>query len=281
MQTRRPRIGIPWRASKQGAGSRQGYVAYLNAVRRAGGAPVELPLSLTARSLGEIVEKLDAFVLPGSGSDVDPRWYGAKPHQATNPADTKRENMDFALLSHALPQGKPVLAICYGAQSLNVHLGGTLVQDIRPSKSVAHKPRTETSKLAANRFNGRNAGGKKGKKAAAALGSKSKQNEDAFHAVTLEGGALAKLAGNSKVTVNSWHHQAIDRPGRGLNVIARAPDKIIEAVEWLEGPGWAVGVQWHPERMPEDPLARELFRRLVSEARLASRRRTFGSRMEP
>jgi len=81
----------------------------------------------------------------------------------------------------------------------------------------------------------------------------------------------AELAGRARVTVNSLHHQSVRRPGRGLRVTARAPDGVIEAVEWTRGPGWVIGVQWHPERMPDDALAKKLFRRLVSEAARARR----------
>ena len=133
-----------------------------------------------------------------------------------------------------------MLAICFGIQSLNVHLGGSLVQDI-PSElhsEIAHT-------IAQPREGG----------------------PDARHQVRIEGGRLAELAGKSNVDVNSSHHQSILKPGRGLQVTARAPDGVIEAVERTDGPQWIVGVQWHPERMPGDPLAEALFRRLVEEAR--------------
>jgi hypothetical protein len=89
---------------------------------------------------------------------------------------------------------------------------------------------------------------------------------DATHQVKLTGGGLAELAGGSQATVNSLHHQSVGRLGRGLRVIARAPDGVIEALEWTAGPGWALGVQWHPERMSDDAFARNIFRRLISEA---------------
>ena len=88
--------------------------------------------------------------------------------------------------------------------------------------------------------------------------------------IRIESERLAELAGGASASVNSSHHQAVRTVGRGLRIAARAPDGIIEAVEWTGGPGWVVGVQWHPERMPSDPFAQALFRRLVEEARNAS-----------
>jgi putative glutamine amidotransferase len=94
---------------------------------------------------------------------------------------------------------------------------------------------------------------------------------EALHPIRVERGTLAELAGGPTARVNSSHHQAVRAPGRGLRVTARATDGVIEAVEWTAGPGWVVGVQWHPERMPSDPFAGALFRRLVEEARGATK----------
>ena len=66
--------------------------------------------------------------------------------------------------------------------------------------------------------------------------------------------------------MNSSHHQSVGKPGQGMRVSARTADGVIEALEWTAGPEWVVGVQWHPERMPDDPFASAIFRRLVSEA---------------
>jgi putative glutamine amidotransferase len=90
-----------------------------------------------------------------------------------------------------------------------------------------------------------------------------------MHEVHITRGHLAMLAGKTTVKVNSVHHQSVRRPGIGLRITAKSPDGVIEAVEWTQGPGWALGVQWHPERTPDDPLARQLFRRLVFEAAIA------------
>ncbi len=115
----------------------------------------------TPESLKREAENLDAFVLTGSPADVDPAHYGAKRHPAAADADAARERTDFTLLEHALAAGKPVLAICYGIQSLNVFLGGSLVQDI-PTElgtKICHSP--EEDELPGRKRNaGRHARGK-------------------------------------------------------------------------------------------------------------------------
>ena len=80
--------------------------------------------------------------------------------------------------------------------------------------------------------------------------------DEALHPIRIESGQLAELAGGPSAKVNSSHHQSVGKPGRGLRVAARTPDGVIEALEWTAGPGWVLGVQWHPERMPGDAFRR-------------------------
>jgi putative glutamine amidotransferase len=89
-----------------------------------------------------------------------------------------------------------------------------------------------------------------------------------FHTVQIDPASrLAEIARGTAAAVNSSHHQSILEPGRNLHIVARAPDGVVEAVEWTGGPDWLIGVQWHPERMAErDPLAQALFRGLVAAA---------------
>jgi len=242
----KPRIGIPWRTREE---ERQGNVEKLNfyfaAVRRAGGVPEHISLELSEAELGKQAVSLDAFVLPGSPADVDPARYGQPRHAKTKTLDADRDRTDSTILEHALAAHKPVLAICYGCQILNVHQGGTLVQDI-----PADKPGTE-------------AHGKTDLAASAAM-------KDLEHGAALaKGSRLEELAGASDVWINSSHHQAIDRPGEKLRVTARSTDGIVEGVEVESADDWVVGVQWHPERMPDDALAQKLFEDFVSAARKA------------
>jgi putative glutamine amidotransferase len=239
----RPRIGIPYRTQKEEvAKDRSRYDLYVEAVRRANGEPVEISLNLLTSELKGIARSIDAFVLPGSPADVNPALFSAARHPHCADADPARERTDFTLLEEAFGDQKPVLAICYGIQSLNVFLGGTLVQDI-PSElhtSVQHN------------WVGRQQGA-----------------PEPFHSAQIDAGSrLSRLAGASDVRVNSSHHQAILEPGSNLRVAARATDGVIEAVEWTGDANWIVGVQWHPERMtPSDRLAQALFSDLVTAAR--------------
>jgi putative glutamine amidotransferase len=242
----KPRVGIPWRTRDE---ERQHNVEKLNyyfeAVRRAGGVPEHVSLGLSNEELQRQVSKLDAFVLPGSPADVDPARYAEPRHDKTKTLDADRDRTDSTILDHAIAVHKPVLAICYGCQILNVHQGGTLVQDI-----PAEKPGTDAH----------------GKTDLAA----STATKDLEHGATLaEGSQLKKLAGAAQVQINSSHHQSIDRPGETLLVTALGTDGIIEGVELQSPDDWVVGVQWHPERMPDDVLAQKLFAEFVSAARKA------------
>ncbi len=240
----RPRVGIPWRTTQeQREGKRDKLDFYFNAVRKAGAEPLEVSLEQSPEQLASQLEKLDAFVLPGSPADVDPSRYGASRQPKTVTLDPNRDATDEAILSHAFSASKPVLAICYGCQILNVHLKGTLIQDIRTKKPKA-LPHGHTDLPPGER---------KG---------------DARHPASFAPASrLAGLNGTTAAEINSSHHQAIEEPGEQLRVTAQAPDGIIEGVEWVGNSNWVVGVQWHPERMPEDPLAQRLFQDFVAAAR--------------
>ncbi|HTU35021.1 MAG TPA: gamma-glutamyl-gamma-aminobutyrate hydrolase family protein [Candidatus Acidoferrum sp.] len=238
------RVGIPYRTRKEElAAERKSYDMYVEAVRQAGGEPVEVSLGLATPELTKLARTVDAVVLPGSPADVDPAKYGAARHPKCAEADQDRERTDFALLEDAFAERKPVLAICYGIQSLNAFLGGSLIQDI-PSE-VATTIRHE--------WKGRRLG-----------------VPEPFHGVRVEQGSrLFELAQRaSEIRVNSSHHQSIRQPGRCLRVTATAQDGVLEAVEWTGDGNWVTGVQWHPERMVKtDAVARALFESLVRATR--------------
>jgi putative glutamine amidotransferase len=238
----RPRVGIPWRTTQEEAENNRLKVEnYERAIRRAGAEPVLLSLTDPAKLKREL-PLLDAFVLPGSPDDVDPIHYKSLNRGKSNSPDPNREAADTAILNHAFAEKKPVLAICYGCQLLNVYLGGTLIQDVR----------TETGTPTAH--------GRKDFVPEA--------KEDPIHGAVFEPGSrLAALADGERAKINSSHHQAIATPGRNLRVTARATDGIIEGVEWVGDANWVTGVQWHPERMPGDAVAERLFADFVAAAR--------------
>lgn len=242
-QSSKPRVGLPYRTRKEElAGDFAKLESYVLALRAAGAEPVLMSLGLSAGHLEKIAATLDAALLTGSPADVDPSRFGAVRHSATSDPDPHREQTDWSLLEHCFAGQKPVLAICYGLQSLNVFLGGSLVQDIPAElrNSIAHE--TDDEKLA----------------------------PETFHAARIESGAkISQMPGAAaEVRVNSSHHQSIRDLGRGLRITSRAPDGVIEAVEGTSNSHWVVGVQWHPERMAaNDALAQSLFRSLVHAAR--------------
>ena len=210
-------------------------------MRKAGGEPVLIPLS-DGEEQRHLISDMDAFVLPGSPADVEPAEYGAVNRGKSAPADLSREQTDRAILKHAFVEKKPVLAICYGCQLLNVYLGGTLIQDVRAElgTTMPHR-KTDLSP---------------------------EPKDDPIHGAKFEPESrLAVLASGERARINSSHHQAIARPGENLRVTAHSTDGVIEGVEWTGDSNWVVGVQWHPERMFGDAFSDRLFRDFVAAAR--------------
>jgi putative glutamine amidotransferase len=246
----RPRVGIPWRTSEeQRRQERTKLTHYFDAVAGAGADGQEIRLDQTPEELQRQLEGLDGFVLPGSPADVDPSRYGAAKHEKTNRVDPARDTTDIEILKHALSKHKPVLAICYGCQILNVHKGGTLIQDI-PSERAARPNPTPHGQTD--------------------LEAHVKKGDQSHHARFVAGSRLADLSGGTGDEINSSHHQAVDQPGEGLRVTAQAEDGIVEGVELNSPVDWVVGVQWHPERIAERELSKRLFRDFVGAARGAA-----------
>lgn len=204
---------------------------YVESVVRAGGCPVVLPVVDAALATGA-VGTLDGLLLPGGG-DVDPACYREEPAPQTNTVDADRDAWELACLHAALDRDLPVLAICRGAQVLNVALGGTLVQDVPTATGGRHGW--------AARFH------------------------EHVHPVRLDPGSrLAATLGTNEVGTNSLHHQAVGRLGTGVRAVGWAPDGTVEAVE-VDAHPEVVAVQWHPELLADD-VNQELFRDLVRRA---------------
>jgi putative glutamine amidotransferase len=210
---------------------------YIDGVTDAGGIAVLLPPQpVTAADATRVLSRLDGLIIAG-GVDVDPARYGQAPHEKTDAPQVLRDAWDLALLDAAIETETPFLAICRGAQVLNVLRGGTLHQHL---PEVVGSPRYQ-------------------------LG-----NAD-FSRVPVEiepGSAVAGLIGEHAIG-SMYHHQAIDAVGDGLVVTARSDDGVVEAVELPSVP-FGVAVQWHPE---EDAQDRRLFAGLVEAARAYASRR--------
>jgi putative glutamine amidotransferase len=249
LKTTAPRIAIPVPHSGDREYAERALPQYEEAVRGVGGEPVRIELDQTPTQVMKQIEGCDAVLLPGSRADVDPRKYGADRHDKTAPADAKRNAVDELLLQDAYRMRKPVLGICYGLQSLNVYLKGTLVQHIESAiveSKINHSPGRTVAKA---------------------------------HTVEIEPESLlaeivgASLGVQKMVAVNSSHHQSADVVGDGLRVVARSTeDGIIEALEGTTPGHFVLAVQWHPERSVNDEpevaeSARKIFRAFIEAAR--------------
>ena len=240
----RPNIGIPCRFNT-GKARYELRETYAEAIYASGGAPLLIPLIPEPDYINSILDRLDGLCLSGAGNDIDPLKYGREPRPGLGLVIPRRDETDFLLLAGAEARHMPVLAICFGIQSLNVYRGGTLIQDITGDAPGSLKHMQEG------------------------------QYERNSHSVSLsEGSLLAELAGRTSVHVNSYHHQAVDAVGDGLEAIAWAPDSIIEAVINTRPGQFALGIQWHPEvTWKTDTLSRAIFAHFVSKAELHSRSR--------
>jgi putative glutamine amidotransferase len=209
---------------------------YGKAVLRAGGFPV--PILGIERSIPDLVKRLDGFVFSG-GDDIDPRFYKEKPLSGARItiSSPERTRFEIALFKAVTRAKKPVLAICHGAQLINVALGGKLYQDIglqvlHPMQHGAKRP-----------------------------------GEKVFHDVDVfEGTLLSRILGNPRVRVRSSHHQSVKTPGRGLRLSAVSHDGVIEALEPRTN-YFLLALQWHPEKTLHDRYTKKLFKALVDACR--------------
>lgn len=239
---------------------------YERAVEQAGGEPVRIPLHQSSDELKELIVGCDGILLPGSKADVDPAKFNATRSPHTAGADSQRDVVDELLLQDAFDLRKPVLGICYGLQSLNVYLGGSLIQhipDFLPEDlrarvnheagraiAVAHKVEIEKDSKLAEIVEGREEYG---------LSSQDNDSRTKNGAVPREGNRLI-------IPVNSSHHQSADAIGKNLRLVARCPDdRIIEALEGTNPDHFVLAVQWHPERsVEEDAPSRAIFRAFIA-----------------
>ncbi len=256
----RPRIAIPQAHSTKEEFTKKCMPQYAHAVELAGGIPVEIPVNVPNVAIMRLAMTCDAVLLPGSPADVNPEKYGRERHPKTADDDPARDNADELLLQDAYNMHKPVLGICFGAQSLNVWRTGTLVQHIETGgasfKDTPLKPKA----------------GLNGAPLVVVQHTKEDDAEILHEVRVVPDSKLARIleeAGPAaKVTTNSSHHQAVELAGDGLRVVARSEwDGVIEAVEGTAEDHFVLGLQWHPERTAEsDAYSAAIFRAFVRAA---------------
>lgn len=208
--------------------------AYAQAIIDAGGLPLVVPYA--PESVEQIVALCDGFVVTGGAFDVSPEEYGDTARAGMGPVKLARTTFERRLIEKVLQAGKPLLGICGGMQLLNVVQGGTLIQHI-PNEvpnalphEQAHDPR-----------------------------------QPAHDVLVAPDSELHRIVQVESLAVNTTHHQAVAKVGRGLSVSGRANDGVIEAIEGA-GEVFVLGVQWHPELLADD-AARRIYRALVEAAR--------------
>lgn len=220
---------------------------YISAIESAGGTPIALTLVKTNECIDDYIRIIDGLLLSG-GVDADPILYNEEPHPALGRIDVDRDKVEIQLISKAISIGLPILGICRGIQILNVVAGGTLYQDINASFNNVLKHR-------------QNAPGYYG-----------------THGIEIYSESrLIKIIGQSKIRVNSFHHQAVKEVAPGFIISAVAHDGVIEGIESVNNK-FAIGVQFHPELMwQNNPPINALFTEFIREAKtFKMERNSFG-----
>lgn len=207
---------------------------YFRWIVASGGTPILIPILDTPEQAQEIVSRLDGLVVSG-GVDVEPTLY----HEANTHSlgcQIERDRFEIALVNSARKEAKAVLGICRGIQVINTVFGGSLYQDV-PTMIEAPLQHHDWENL-----------------------------KDAYHPILFtRNSPLSNLFDTPEITVNSSHHQSLKGIGKGLETLAAAHDGVIEAVT-CPADRFTYGVQWHPERMLNDPKQIELGKWFVANA---------------
>lgn len=174
-----------------------------------------------------IPANVDGIII-GGGDDINPTHYGAT-GTAGAVYDERRDKLELEVINLALDTKLPILGICRGAQLINVACGGNLIEDLRP------------------------------------LRKKTPNRNSLFpikYANIVDQTKLSAVLGKLRIEINSLHNQAVSELGDGLVAVARDDDGFIQAIESTDEQ-FIIGVQWHPEYMPQRDTQTRLFRALA------------------
>ncbi|WP_028558993.1 gamma-glutamyl-gamma-aminobutyrate hydrolase family protein [Paenibacillus pinihumi] len=242
----KPVIGITSTLARLNANSEGVYVHqdYYRAVEAVGGLPIVLPLA-SIETVKQLIDLCDGLIFTG-GEDIEPSAYGEEAIAELGQTLPLRDQIELEAIRYVIDADKPLLAICRGAQVLNVALGGTLYQDL-PSQYEGALEHVQKGVP---------------------------RSRDTHEVLLAANSRLAHIFGGAGVRVNSLHHQSLHLLGQGLQVTAISPDGVIEGVE-LRGSTFAIGVQWHPENMAAagDRSMTKLFAAFLEESQTSVEQR--------
>lgn len=202
--------------------------SYYRAISQAGGVPMLIAYS-SVEDMKRVLDIVEGLLFTGGG-DVDPCYFGELASPKLGSISPIRDEMELSLCREALDRDLPVLGICRGAQLINVAMGGTVYQDLE-SQWCRETGRYMENKLLKH--------------------SQVAPGWYGIHEVSFEEGSkIEAIMGVKAIRVNSFHHQAVCKPAPGFSITAWSPDGVAEAIESVKH-RFAIGVQWHPERMWE------------------------------
>ena len=232
----KPRIGLTTRYETVDGRERINLLpAYADAVVAGGGTPLLLPPPGDDAGVEALLDACDGLLATGGG-DLDPALWGEARHPKTKMIHPRRQRSDLGLIALADKRRMPVLGICLGCQEIAVSRGGSLIQHAadEPGATIEHSRPTDMRST---------------------------------HPVTIEPDSLlARVVGREPLDANTSHHQAIREPGRGMRIVARSADGIVEAIEAEEDGRFLLAVQWHPEYFCDKPRHLALFEALCRAA---------------
>lgn len=211
--------------------------AYFTSIRLAGGEPVVFPMDTPVEQVPEMTSSFQGILLTGGG-DIEPALFNGVPHPRVYGIDPRRDVLEISLVNYCAANNLPLLGICRGMQVINVALGGTLYTDIADQLTGALRhpcyPAYPRDYLA--------------------------------HSILMSVSThITAITGQSQMMVNSMHHQGIKVLASDLTLSAIAPDGLVEGVEFMFHP-FFLGVQWHPECLPNSPSDQSIFSAFVRAA---------------